>query len=104
MKKFLLQATCVFAVSGISCWADAMHGYCSSSSQCIDNGTNSPTTNNPPTDFGFTIDGGGTGNLLLDILIPNNVPGPSLLPFDLIGTLSGSATLFSPTAWNSGSL
>jgi len=105
MKKRLIQATCVLAFGGISCWANAMHGYCAGSSQCVDNGTNSPTTTNPPTGFGFTVDKGGTGNLLLDILIPDNFdPHPSALSFDLTGTLTGTATLFSLTPWTSGSL
>jgi hypothetical protein len=45
MKQFSIQATRVLAIGGISCWADEMdplHGYCAGSSQCIDNGTNSP--------------------------------------------------------------
>src|SRR5215471_10275100 len=113
MRKLLIQAACVLIFGGISCWANpmhgsgqgAMHGYCAGPSQCDDNGTNSPTTNNPPIDFGFTINSGGTGNLLLDILIPNNFdPNPASLSFDLIGTLNGTATLFSPTPWTNGKL
>ena len=105
MKKFLVQATCVLVLGAVSCWADAMHGYCGGSSQCLDNNTNSPTTNNPPTDFGFTINKGGTGNLRLEILIPNNAdPNPSSWSFDIIGTLPGTATLFSGTPWTSGFL
>jgi len=104
MNKFLLQATFVVTVGGISCWADALHGYCAGL-QCLDSSTNSPTINNPPRDFGFTINGGGTGNLLLDILIPNNEdPSPSSFSFDLTGTLPGTATLFSTTPWTSGFL
>jgi hypothetical protein len=34
---------------------DPLHGYCGGPGQCVDNGTNSPTSNNPPTNFGFTI-------------------------------------------------
>ena len=66
----VLVALCVFAIGGISCWADEialdpLHGYCSGAGQCIDNGTNTPTTHNPPTDFGFTISPGpNTGDLL----------------------------------------
>jgi hypothetical protein len=105
MKKYLIQATCVFAFSGISCWADALHGYCAGPSQCIDNGNNSPSTSNPATDFGFTVNGGGNGNLLLEILIPNNYdPNPSTWSFDLIGTAVNTATLFSTTPWTNGFL
>jgi hypothetical protein len=69
----------------------------------VDNGTNSPTSHNTPTDFGFTTSPGPTsGSLLLDILTPDNVTaGPS---FTLTGTVSGTASLFSTTAWTSGQL
>ena len=80
-----------------------LHGFCAGAGQCVDNGTNSPTSSNPPVNFGFTTSPGPTtGDLLLDILTPNNVTaGPS---FTLSGTLSGTATLFSSTAWISGQL
>lgn len=80
-----------------------LHGFCAGSGQCVDNGTNSPTTANPPADFGFTTSPGPTsGDLWVDILAPNNVAsGPS---FTLTGTSSATATLFSTTAWTSGSL
>jgi hypothetical protein len=53
--------------------AQALHGFCAGTGQCIDNGTNSPTSTNPPADFGFTISGGQTpGDLWLAILVPNN--------------------------------
>jgi hypothetical protein len=83
---------------------DPLHGYCSGTGQCIDNGTNSPTSNNPPTDFGFTISpaASGTGDLMVDILAPNNVAsGPT---YSVTGDLTGTATLFSATAWTSGTL
>jgi hypothetical protein len=35
---------------------DPLHGYCAVA--CIDNGTNSPTTQNPPVNFGFTVSPG----------------------------------------------
>ena len=104
MKQLLLLATLV--VSGLSCWADPLHGFCSGSLQCVDDGTNSPTTNNPPTSFGFTSSPGPeSGDLLLELLVPNNLdPSPSSLSFDLYGTLTGTATLFSSTPWTSGFL
>jgi hypothetical protein len=93
-------------IGGISCWADEMdplHGYCSGAGQCIDNGTNTPTTNNPPTDFGFTISPGpNSGDLLIDILVPNDEQNqPS---YSITGTFSGSATLFGTTDWITGDL
>jgi hypothetical protein len=80
---------------------DPLHGYCAVG--CIDNSTNSPTSQNPPTNFGFTISPGpASGDLLVDILTPNNqTAGPS---FGLTGTFSGTATLFSATPWSSGQL
>lgn len=80
-----------------------LHGFCAGTAQCVDNGTNSPTSSDPPANFGFTTSPGpASGDLWLDILTPNNVTaGPS---FTLSGTLSGTATLFSSTAWTSGQL
>jgi hypothetical protein len=84
---------------------DPLHGYCGGPSQCVDNGTNSPTTNNPPTDFGFTISPGpGTGIFSLDFLIPNNAPSPLSENFTLTGTLVGTPALFSKTPWTSNDL
>src|SRR5215472_14510661 len=43
---------------------DPLHGYCAGVGQCVDNGTNSPTSTNPPSNFGFTISPGPqTGDL-----------------------------------------
>ena len=80
-----------------------LHGFCAGSAQCVDNGTNSPTSNNPPLNFGFTVSPGpDSGDLLLDILTPDNVSaGPQ---FVISGTLTGTATLFSATPWTSGQL
>jgi len=80
---------------------DPLHGYCAVG--CIDNGTNSPTSQNPPANFGFTVSPGpASGDLRIEILTPNNAAaGPS---FSITGTLPGTASLFSGTAWSSGSL
>lgn len=86
--------------------AATLHGYCAPPTQCVDNGTNSPTTTNPPASFGFTTSPGpSTGDLWVDLLIPNNEDlNPSKLSFMLSGTLSGTATLFNTSAWSSGKL
>lgn len=86
--------------------AATLHGYCAPSTQCVDNGTNSPTTTNPPSMFGFTTSPGpSTGNLWVDLLIPNNEDtNPSKLSFMLGGTLTGTATLFNMSAWSTGKL
>jgi hypothetical protein len=86
--------------------AATLHGYCAPPTQCQDNGTNSPTTMNPPLQFGFTTSPGPTsGDLFVDVLVPNNeATTPSALSFALTGTLSGTATLVGTSAWSSGKL
>jgi len=86
--------------------AATLHGYCApAATECIDNNTNSPTMMNPPSQFGFTTSPGPTtGDLFVDVLVPNNVMNPSALSFALTGTLSGTASLFKATAWTSGQL
>jgi hypothetical protein len=71
----------------------------------VDNGTNSPTTNIPPIDFGFTISPGPrTGTFLLDFLIPDNAPSALSENFALTGMLNGTPALFSTTPWTSSDL
>ncbi len=87
--------------------AATLHGYCApAATECIDNNTNSPTSVNPPSQFGFTTSPGpSSGDLFVDVLVPNNEDSnPSKLSFALTGTLSGTATLFSSSAWTSGQL
>jgi hypothetical protein len=83
-------------------------GWCGTgaTSTCIDNGTNSPVSTNPPGELGFTSSPGGeTGSLFLKILVPDTatVPGNTI-------PLSGGfpdATLVTgttPGPWTSGSL
>ena len=110
MKKALMLAAILalcLGLSGVATRADGvgdpLHGYCAGVGQCVDNGSNSPTSTNPPSNFGFTISPGpATGStLLLDILEPNTGGNA---PVTITGTYSGTATLFSATAWTSGSL
>lgn len=86
--------------------AATLHGYCAPPTQCVDNGTNSPTSTNPPLQFGFTTSPGpNSGDLFIDILVPNNEDlNPSSLSFGLTGTLTGTATLFNASPWGSGQL
>jgi hypothetical protein len=95
-----LALTGVLAIPGSA--QATLHGFCAGTGQCVDNGTNSPTTNNPPLNFGFTTSPGpNSGDLVLDILTPDNeTAGPS---FGLTGTLTGTATLFSKTPWTAAS-
>src|SRR5215471_2234552 len=110
MKRLVKAATLVWAAMGVTCWANAitdpdpLHGYCApAGAQCIDNGSNSPTSLNPPSDFGFTVDPGpATGvTLLIDVLEPNN---EAHAPVPITGTYSGTAGLFNATPWTSGAL
>lgn len=80
---------------------DPLGGYCAGTGQCADNGTNSPTSTNPPVNFGFTISSGPkTGDFLVDFLVPNNEALPA--NYAITGTLSGTATKVSSTAFASG--
>lgn len=118
MRRVLLTAMAI-AAFGLATPASAgpkppkppnpptQHGFCSLGSACSDNGANTPTSVNPPV-FGFASSGqGASGTLLIDILIPNNIAAPgsfTISPFTGSGTLSGTANLFSTTAWTAGFL
>lgn len=90
---------------------DPLHAFCYGTSTCADNGVTTPTTTNPP-QFGFSISPGPqTGDFLVEVLVPNNVALPA--SYAITGTqggaannmaISGSATLFSATAWKTGGL
>jgi hypothetical protein len=106
-----LVLTCGGAV-----WADTvddpLHGFCNGTGTgtCSDNGTNTPLGNS--TTFGFSISPGPqTGDLLIEILVPNNYFIPAT--FAIMGTQGGlsnnqsistTATLVSNVAWTSGTL
>jgi hypothetical protein len=110
----LVGAGALFALVPTAGYA-TLQGYCGAFAgqigQCIDNGTNSPTTNNPPLSFGFTTSPGpATGSLTIDVLIPDNEAKPASFALDgrvFVGgplTNLGTATLFSATPWTSGFL
>src|SRR5215471_16493485 len=76
-----------------------LHGFCATADPCADNGTNTPTSVNPPV-FGFSAGGhDATGDVLIAILIPDNLAQPG--SFTISGYAGGTATLFSGTAWTS---
>jgi PEP-CTERM motif len=66
-----------------------------------------PTSVNPP-DFGFSSGGqSATGDLTIDILVPDNVLNPSTtytISGPLVGASTFTASLFSATPWTSGQL
>jgi hypothetical protein len=99
----LLVAASVCAF-GQTVLLDPLHGFCAGAGQCLDNGKNSPTSTNPPSNFGFTVSPGPkTGDLLLEILVPDNeqTAGAS---YAITGAATGNATLFSATDFTSGDL
>jgi PEP-CTERM motif len=106
MRRVLTIALASAAFAAATPASATLHGFCNSTAgPCVDNGSNTPTTANPP-NFGFwSSPGGETGTLLIDILVPNNLAQPPTFtlagPF-LVGTFN--ATLFSSTAWTSGQL
>ena len=90
---------------GAAFLTDPLHLVCSG---CVDNGTITPTEENPPT-FGITKSPDtGTEQLFLNILIPNDVAGANALSWTEIGTHTQNATvsssLVSTTPWTSGML
>jgi hypothetical protein len=107
MRKLSLLAAAAFAAISIPAVAKPVnpptqHGFCSLGNTCTDNGTNTPTDVQPPV-FGFSSSPGpATGTLWIDILVPNNVTLPA--SYLISGWASGTATLFSSTAWTSGFL
>ena len=106
MRRVLLPVLGVLVMAlacGGAAWADALHGQCNGS-PCIDNGTNTPLGTS--TTFGFTISPGPqTGDLIIDLLVPNNDAKPGFFTLTFANNvLAGTATLFSATAWTSGSL
>ena len=98
----------LLAFAAPAAFADTpLHGYCAPpATECLDKGANSPTTVNPPAKFGFTVSSGPTtGDLFVDVLVPNNEDlNPSKLSFALTGDLSGTASMFGSSAWSSGKL
>jgi hypothetical protein len=88
---------------------DPLHAFCVGTPTCSDNGTITPTTQNPP-NFGFikSPDTGSTPAFLLEVLIPDNVAGAGAQTVSITGTHTGVATvtgtLFSSTPWTTGDL
>jgi len=103
-----LAVVLALGVAPLAAHANALHGFCWGGPACTDNGTNTPTSVNPPK-FGFASStAGASGTFLIDLLVPNATLGS-------VPTLSGTAngnpisfvsnlTLFSSTAWTSGTL
>lgn len=101
-KKLLLSGAVLMLASAMTAHADTLYGFCWGGSTCSDNGTNTPTTTNPP-QFGFHGSGtDSTGDFVIVFLIPDSVSPASSI--GVTGTVPGTAGLFSSTAWTSGDL
>src|SRR5262245_55146508 len=88
--------------------AQALHGFCAPNpaipGSCVDNNIVTPIPTNPPSNFTFT--GGGstqTGELFIDILIPNVGIAPASLTVTETGHPNVTAGKID-TAWISGDL
>jgi hypothetical protein len=105
----------LFIAAGIAVWALAiptaasatvLHGLCVTV-PCADNGTNTPTDQNPPA-FGFTSGGqSASGDFLVGILVPNdNSPPASFTIVNFNNNLQTwtASPLSATTSWTSGKL
>ena len=94
------SATPALAVADVN--PPTLHGFCSLGNVCTDNGTNTPTSVNPPT-FGFATSGASdSGTFYIAILTPDNLAAPG--SFSFTGYLNGTASLVSSTPWTTGQL
>jgi hypothetical protein len=101
MIEKLVSLSCLLLLGFVaSAKADSLHGFCSPA--CGSNGSTLVTSADPLT-FGFNAAGGpDTGTYLLEFLVPDNIAGPASIA--VTGTVAGTATLFSSTAWTTGQL
>jgi hypothetical protein len=109
MKRLVLLTAAVLFAGVLSAQADTLDPLHFSCSNCgADNGTNTPTTGGSPTGIQAFSSPANSGDLILQVLIPNNDPALSMdAVTGTVGsntTFSSNASLFSTTAWTSGSL
>lgn len=103
-KKALLAGLALLALSvpasADSVLLDPLHGLCTG---CVDNGTNTPL--NGTGTFGFASSPpGATGVLWLEVLVPNTTNLGTFIAPNITGFASGTPSLFSTTAWTSGTV
>jgi PEP-CTERM motif len=108
-SKVFLFVLCV-GLFAVSASADTLHGFCGTSpgsTTCFDNGTVTPTSQNPP-QFGFWASPGNqAGTFYLVALVPNTSPSSTTLTVDGTNTAvlpAVNGTLVSSTAITSGFL
>jgi hypothetical protein len=103
----LLTALAVSVASAQTVLDDPLHGYTiiNGTPTNTDNNVVTPIASNPPVDWGFNVSpataSNQTGTLYIDILTPSQ--DASIASMSLTGTLPGTATLFSSTAWTNSS-
>ena len=104
MPKRILVLLAVLMLAVVGANADTLHGYCvPPASPCIDNGTITPTTNNPPF-FAFSYSGNinrANGDFLLIGLVPDNQNSGFSLTLNGVNTTVASVagSLVSTTEW-----
>jgi hypothetical protein len=101
----LVGAVALFALVPAAGYADIiddpLHGFCAG---CSDNGTVTPIPTNPPNNFTFTASPGPqTGELFVDILLPNVGTAPTSLTVSVTGSPNVTANRVD-TVFNSGDL
>jgi hypothetical protein len=86
-------------------YAQAIHGFCvGTAPACVDNNTVTPLPTNPPSNFTFTAGGqSASGDLFLDVLIPNVGTAPASLTVTITGDGTFTASRVD-TVFNSGDL
>jgi hypothetical protein len=84
-----------------------LHGFCDTAAPCVDDGFHTPTSVNPPA-FGFSAGGhAATGDVTIDILVPEDggaAPSSYTISGAFLGASTYTASLVSPTPWSSGQL
>jgi PEP-CTERM motif len=104
MSKRIVVLLAVLMLAVVGANADTLHGYCvPPASPCIDNGTITPTTNNPPF-FAFSYSGNknnANGDFLLIGLVPDNQNSGFSLTLNGVNTIvpSVAGALVSTTEW-----
>ena len=84
---------------------DPLHGFCVGvAPACVDNGTVTPLPTNPPNNFTFTASSGPqTGDMFVDILVPNVGTAPTSLTVSITGSPNVTASRVD-TVFSSGTL
>ena len=100
LRTMLLAAVALMITNAANAIIDPLHGACTG---CTSNGTN--LSMNGTGTFGWLSSPPGlTGSLSIHVLIPNDTNLLTFVMPPITGFASGTAALFSTTAWTSGDL